>query len=209
MKLTKYQHACMVLQQDDQALVIDPGNFTDDFVLPANVAAVVITHLHPDHCDTEKLQQIISANPDVMVFALSEASDAAGVPIMQVRPGDTVLAGVFSLEFVGGTHATIHENITPVGNVGVIVNDMLYYPGDSFVYPPRPIRWLAAPISAPWLKVSESIDFINVAIPEYVVPTHDAILSSKGQQLVDRVVTGLLAPEIHYRRLDSSESIEL
>lgn len=209
MKLTKYQHACLVLQRDGQSLIIDPGNFTDDFVLPSNVVAVVITHVHPDHCDADKLRQIVTANPDVMVFALAEVSDVAGVSITPVHPGDSVLAGVFSLEFTGGAHATIHENMAPVGNVGVLVNGTLYYPGDSFVQPPRPVRWLAAPISAPWLKVSESIDFINEVNPEHVLPTHDAILSSKGQQLVDRVVAGLLKPEIQYQRLDSSESVEL
>ncbi len=50
MKLTKYEHACVFLENDDgDKVVIDPGIFTN---LPGDlsrIVAIVITHEHPDH----------------------------------------------------------------------------------------------------------------------------------------------------------------
>ena len=51
MKLTKYEHACFSVEHDGMTLVVDPGNFTTDFIAPEGVIAVVITHEHSDHFD--------------------------------------------------------------------------------------------------------------------------------------------------------------
>ncbi|MFP3381565.1 hypothetical protein SB767_35190, partial [Bacillus sp. SIMBA_069] len=76
--------------------------------------------------------------------------------ITVVHPGDSVEAGPFSLRFFGGRHAVIHESIPVVDNVGVLVNDTLYYAGDSFSIPEGvEVDVLAAPAGAPWMKIAE------------------------------------------------------
>lgn len=210
MKLTKYSHACLVLEQDGKSLVIDPGNFTDDFVIPLDVAAVVVTHTHADHCDSNKLEAIVAANPGVVVYGLAEISSSAFVSVTAVAPGDVVSTSGFELEFTGGTHATIHPDIPGIGNLGVTVNrDLLYYPGDSFALPPRHMKWISTPVSAPWMRLAETVEFLREASPERAFPTHDAILSSTGQALVDRVVVNLLDSSIDYQRIESGKTIEL
>lgn len=210
MKLTKYSHACLVLEQDGKSLVIDPGNFSDDFVVPSDVAAVVITHVHPDHCDDDKLQQIMAVHPDVVVYGLAEIVESTTAPVTAVTPGDSVTIDGFELEFTGGNHATIHPDIPGIGNLGIVINrDLLYYPGDSFVQPPRHVQWVATPVAAPWMKLAEAVDFLREAAPARAFPTHDAILSSAGQTLVDRIITRLIDDSIDYRRIKSSETIEL
>lgn len=209
MKLTKYQHACFVLEQDARRLVVDPGNLSDDFVVPTGVVAVVITHLHPDHCDPAKLQAILAENPAAVLYGLAEVAQRAGQPVTAVQAGDTVEAGPFVLEFTGGQHAVIHPDIEPIGNLGLVVNDdLLYYPGDSFSLPPRRPRWIAAPVAAPWMKLSEAVEFLRAIKPEHAFPTHDAILSPAGKEIADRVA-GNLAKNIDYHRLVLSETIEL
>lgn len=49
-----------------------------------------------------------------------------------VAPQDEVEVGPFSLRFTGGWHAAIHRTVPRVHNVGVVVNETLYHPGDSF-----------------------------------------------------------------------------
>lgn len=209
MKLTKYSHACLVLEEDGQRLVVDPGNLSDNFEVPANVLAVVVTHLHPDHCDPAKLQAILAGSPNAVVYALAEVAQHAGQPVTPVLPGDTAVAGPFALEFVGGEHATIHPDIAAIGNLGLVVNgDLLYYPGDSFSLPPRQMRWIATPVTAPWMKLAEAVEFLRQTKPEHAFPTHDAILSSSGKEISDRVVTNLVE-EIDFYRIKSGETIEL
>lgn len=210
MKLTKYSHACLVLERDGKSLVIDPGNFTDDFVMPSDVVAVVVTHMHADHCDAEKLRAIVAEHPGAVIYGLAEIADSASVAVTSVAPGDVVSTGGFELEFTGGAHTTIHRDIPGIGNLGVVVNgDALYYPGDSFAQPPRPMKWIATPVAAPWMKVAEAVEFLREATPARTFPTHDAILSPTGQTLVDRVITNLIDDSIHYQRVASGETIEL
>ncbi|MGC5075433.1 hypothetical protein, partial [Escherichia coli] len=67
-----------------------------------------------------------------------------------VHPGDTLDLGPFHLEFFGGKHAEIHSSIPIVDNVGVLVNDAFFYPGDSYTVPKGAhVALLAAPVGAP------------------------------------------------------------
>lgn len=191
MKLDKFAHACFTVTVDGQTLVVDPGNLTDDFVMPASVVGVVITHQHPDHHDATLLGEILRQFPvavlttdDTIIELEPDNSDSI---VQAVVPGDIVETGPFSLEFFGGEHARIDQSIAPIHNVGVMINNLVYYPGDSFADPLRPVKILALPVSAPWMKLSESLQFLRTVKPERVFPTHDAILSEAGQAIVDRL----------------------
>ena len=49
MQLVKREHACLVLTQSGDTLVVDPGSFTLPLDDLRGVVAIVITHEHPDH----------------------------------------------------------------------------------------------------------------------------------------------------------------
>jgi len=212
MRLTKYEHSCFTLEQDGNVLVIDPGGWTTDFTSPNNVVAVVITHEHADHFDIEKLKAIFETNQDVKIYAPADVIlKIQSLPTQTVATGDSVKIAGFTLDFIGGVHATIHKDFhEPFQNVGVIVNDALYHPGDSLALPGRPIKVLSLPIIAPWEKVSESVDFLLQVRPELTFPTHDAMLSKLGHGLYDRWHS-MAADRIGatYQRLASHETIDL
>ncbi len=205
MKLTKYQHACFVVEKDGATLVVDPGNFSHDFIVPSHVDAIVITHEHPDHLDETRVKAILRANPKATVIAHeSIAGRYTNYTTIGAKVGEIYTIGAFSLRFFGGSHAAIAESIQVPPNLGVLIEDRLYYPGDSFVVPINvPIKELALPASAPWLKIGESMDFLARVKPEFTFPTHDAILSEDGKQLVDRML-GMVASgqNTTYKRLD-------
>ena len=203
MNLTKYEHACFTVEKDDQLIVVDPGNFTTDFIAPSHVTAIVITHEHGDHFDHEHIAAIAAENPDVVIVGHPSITDRIeAFHTISVLPGDEYTTGPFSLRFFGGEHAVIHPDIPTIANLGVLVNDLLYYPGDSFVRPDVPVDTLALPVGAPWLKLSEAVDFVRDVKPRFVFPTHDAVLSDIGKGLADRLVP-MLVPEIEYQRLTS------
>ena len=92
----------------------------------------------------------------------------------------------------------------------MLIENQLYYPGDSFVVPEGiQVHALALPVSAPWLKISESIEFLTAVKPAFTFPTHDAILSTEGKELFDRIL-GATAGGIgtQYKRLDGT-TVEL
>ncbi|MGB4137603.1 MAG: MBL fold metallo-hydrolase [Microbacterium sp.] len=185
MRITKLQHAALRLDEDGSTLLIDPGSFTAPLDDLASVAAVVITHEHADHWTPEHLDAIRSAAPDVPVFAPEGVARAAGDDrITVVSPGDTVTAGPFTLRFFGGRHEVIHSSLPVVDNVGVLVNDVLYYPGDSYAVPQDvDIPLLAAPLGAPWLRIGDAIDFVLAIRPRRAFGTHDMTLSDPGRAM--------------------------
>ena len=189
MKLSKFQHACFTIEQDGQVLVVDPGQITPDFVVPEElVAAIVVTHIHGDHLDLEKLHAIQAKYPDTHLYAHPEVIaefDSTATNTHTVNAGDSINVGPFHLEFIGGEHALIHPDIPMCANLGVIINNRVYYPGDSFIKPGKPIDVLALPIAAPWMKTAEGMDFLVSIAPKMAFPTHDAVLSDAGKQFTD------------------------
>lgn len=204
-------HACLVVEKGGQRIVVDPGAWSTDFVVPENVVAVVVTHEHPDHFDIEKLRAIIATSPDAIIYAHEAVlKNIIEFKTRAVGAGETVPVGEFILRFTGGEHAIIHTSYPPITNLGVIIDDALYYPGDSFVPPNAVVHTLALPVSAPWMKISESMDFLTAVKPMRVFPTHDAILSETGQQLVDRMFTTVAeAINAKYERLPLGTAVEL
>src|SRR3954471_7560361 len=102
MKLTKYEHACVVLEEQGKRLIIDPGEFTAAFGGTDNVVAVVVTHIHGDHFSQEHLDAIVAANPEVIVFTTPEVAQHWADPhATSVKAGDEQPVGLFNLRFYG------------------------------------------------------------------------------------------------------------
>jgi L-ascorbate metabolism protein UlaG (beta-lactamase superfamily) len=206
MKLTKYDHACFTVEKDNQVLVVDPGNFSTDYLPGNNVVAIVITHEHADHFDPEQIAAIVDKNSEAVIIGHeSVVSKIEAFKTQAVAASDKLTVGPFGLEFFGGTHATIHRSIPVIPNLGVMINELLYYPGDSFVLPGRAVDTLAIPAGAPWLKIGDAMDFLELMQPRLAFPTHDAVLSDVGKGLADKLL-GAVAEKhgIEYKRLDTT-----
>ncbi|HWS50954.1 MAG TPA: MBL fold metallo-hydrolase [Microbacterium sp.] len=185
MRVTKYEHAGLRIDQSSETLLIDPGSFTTPIDDLAGVVGIVITHEHPDHWTPEHLDRILRVVPDAPIFAPSGvARAAAGYAITIVAPGDSVDAGGFALRFFGGAHEIIHSSLPVIDNVGVLVNDRLYYPGDSYAVPENvDVDTLAAPLGAPWLRIGDAMDFVLAVNPRRAFGTHDMTLSVIGKNM--------------------------
>jgi L-ascorbate metabolism protein UlaG (beta-lactamase superfamily) len=212
MRITKLEHAALILEETGHRLVIDPGGLTNPILGLGEVDVVVITHEHADHWTGDQLQRIIDSSPHVTLLAPSGVARAAeGFDIQVVEPGGSVEIGPWKLRFFGGNHAIIHPTLPVVENVGVLVNDSLYYPGDSFYNPLGvEVDVLAAPAGAPWLKISEAMDYVTLVAPRRAFGTHDGVLSAAGVGLVhDRLKAVTEAKGGEYFPLKPGEFIDV
>lgn len=187
MRLTKLEHAALVVEDSGDKLYIDPGKFTTPITESAGAVAVVITHEHDDHWAPEQLDRIIDMNPEVRLFGpAGVAAAAADHPVEVVAPGDGIEVGPFRLRFFGGKHALIHRSIPVIDNLGVLVDEALYYGGDSFAVPEGvAVDVLAVPAGAPWLKLSDAMDYVEAVAPRRAFPTHEMLLSRAGKALAN------------------------
>jgi L-ascorbate metabolism protein UlaG (beta-lactamase superfamily) len=200
----------MILDSEGQQLVIDPGNQTGAVSAPGLVA-VVITHEHADHWDAEHLEALRAAHPGVPIYGPAGVAAAAeGFDVSVVAAGERVNAGPFRLRFFGGEHAQIHRSIPLVDNLGVLVNERVYYPGDSFVVPDVPVQLLATPAGAPWLKIGEVMDFVMAVAPRATFAVHDAPLSPMGLNLAHVRIEGAVKEHGgQHHRLAPGDSLEV
>jgi L-ascorbate metabolism protein UlaG (beta-lactamase superfamily) len=184
MEIRKHEHAFLELSQKGQTLLVDPGLYSE--VLPElkEVVGVVYTHLHDDHSFLPHAQQIVKLFPNAQLFGTAEVRvKFEGLAVTAVHHGDHHEVGNFQLDFFGDLHQEIHRSIPLVQNVGVLVNSTLYYPGDSYTICDYPVEVLACPSSAPWLRVGDLIDFLEIQKPKRAFPTHNALLSEAGHAL--------------------------
>ena len=60
-----------------------------------------------------------------------------------------------------------------MANLGFFVEGV-YHPGDSFDVPTdAEVETLFVPVSGPWLKLSESVEFIRAVAPRRAYALHD------------------------------------
>jgi L-ascorbate metabolism protein UlaG (beta-lactamase superfamily) len=212
MRVTKFEHATLTLTDRGSTLIIDPGTFTTPLVDLEQVVGVVITHEHPDHWTPDHLDRIRKAYPGVPIYGPDGVvKAAAGYDVIAVHPGDSLDLDPFRLKFFGGTHAVIHKTIPTVDNVGVLVNDEFYYPGDSYAEPDgAKVKLLAAPVGAPWLKIGDAMDFVLAVAPRQAFGTHDMTLSKAGRDMGRARLTWAVEQDGgEFLEIDPGESTDL
>jgi L-ascorbate metabolism protein UlaG (beta-lactamase superfamily) len=185
MKITKYEHSCLVIEDHGKQLVIDPGAFTTSLPKLENVCSIIVTHVHQDHFSLELIDKILKDNPEVLIYTVEEVAKELGNRKHEVVQSNTSeLCGIFHVSFYGGLHAIIHKSLPTWQNVGILVNDVFYYPGDSLTIPENvTIKCLAVPANAPWMKISETMDFLTAIKAKCVIPVHNDILSDSGHTI--------------------------
>jgi L-ascorbate metabolism protein UlaG (beta-lactamase superfamily) len=181
MQVTKLEHACLVVEQDGARLVIDPGAYTRP-VQDTGVVAVVVTHEHADHASAEQVARILDRNPGIPVFGPAGAAAALAevVAVDVVADGEARSVGPFTLDFHGTHHQVIHSSIPVVDNTGVLVNGVLFHPGDAYIDPGVPVELFAVPVGAPWLRIGDLMDHLTAVAPRRAFPIHEATLSDIG-----------------------------
>lgn len=197
MRLTKFGHACVRVETGDHVLVLDPGCFTDPEAVDG-ATAVLLTHEHPDHYDLERLRRTDAPILTVAGVAARLREDAPDLAerTTVLAPGERGDVGV-PVEAVGERHAVIHPELPGLDNSGFLLEvegTVVFHPGDALTVPDRSVDLLLLPVSAPWLKIGECIDFArDVAAPRSLA-IHDAVYSELGLGVVDSLLGAFLEP---------------
>lgn len=180
MKLTKYIHSCVLLEEGGELLLIDPGSFT--FLqgvrveLFKDVQTILLTHNHPDHIDPDAIRTIVS---------MGNARIVANGQIKEALTDQGIMADFctdlkystehFSIEAFPADHEPILAEAVPQ-NYAYLINRKVLATGDSFA--PHlanvgDVQVLLLPITAPWCTELEVFDFAKAVAAKRVVPVHD------------------------------------
>jgi L-ascorbate metabolism protein UlaG (beta-lactamase superfamily) len=211
MRITKFGHACVRLETGDHTIVLDPGGFTEPEAIDG-ATAVLITHEHADHYSADHLRRT-----DAPIFTIGavaakirdEAPDVAE-RVTVVEPGQQIDPGV-PTDVVGERHAVIHPEMVRFDNSGYLLEVegvRIFHPGDALTVPDGGVDLLLLPVSAPWLKVGECIDFARDVGAPRSLAIHDKVYSDIGLGMVDAHLTRMLGErEQAYVRLQSGQDL--
>lgn len=185
MELTHFGHSCLHVDIDGTTVLFDPGNFSHGFEGITGLSAILITHQHPDHADPHRLPALVEANPQAALYADPQTAAMLGGDWTAVEVGDALTVGGVTIRGVGGRHAVIHPEIPVIDNMSYLVGDdehpaKLMHPGDALFVPGEPVEVLATPAAAPWLKISEAVDYLRAVGPRHAVPIHQGIIAAQA-----------------------------
>ena len=210
MRILKFGHACVRVEHDGAAVVIDPGVFTEVGALDG-ADAVLVTHEHVDHYLPDNLRATDAPVFTIEAVAAKIREDAPEVAerVTAVRPGEEFEAGL-PVRAVGELHAVIHPEFPRFHNSGYLLTagtEKVYHPGDALTAPDEDVDLLCVPVSAPWLKTSEAIDFARAVKAPRNLAIHDRIYSEAGLGIVDGHMNAFLpdAGQEYVRLPDGAE----
>jgi L-ascorbate metabolism protein UlaG (beta-lactamase superfamily) len=188
MRITKFGHACVRIETGGATVVLDPGGFTEGEAVQG-ATAVLLTHEHPDHYDAGHLRATDARVFTIEAVAQRLRSDAPDVAerLTVVTPGESLDVGV-PVQVVGEKHAVIHPELPRVANSGYLLEvegTLVFHPGDSLTVPEVAPDLLLLPVSAPWLKIGECIDFARDVGARRSLAIHDAVYSDAGLAIAD------------------------
>ena len=219
MKLTKYTHSSVRLENDGHVLVLDPGSFAPEGEharLLAGADYLFITHAHPDHFDADRVLPLIAENPQLQVWAPQAVAETIrdAVPEAQVTvvaaDSEFTIPG-FEVQTFGGQHALIHPLIPTIANIGYLINGTVYHPGDSLVVPHGvKAPHVLVPVHAPWSKVQEVIDFVIAVGARHAYPIHNGMINENGTGIIEGLITnfgGKYGTE--FAHLNPGDTVEL
>jgi L-ascorbate metabolism protein UlaG (beta-lactamase superfamily) len=212
MRIFKHGHACVRLETGPHRLVIDPGMFTAEEAVDG-ATVVLITHEHPDHWTPQHLRATHAPVFTIAAVArqIHEQAPDVSERVSVVSPGQVLDLGV-RVEVVGEKHAVIHPELPHFDNSGyflTVEDTTLFHPGDALTVPPTVPDLLLLPVSAPWLKVSECIDYAREVGAPRSLAIHDAIYSDAGLGIVGGHLERFLSPRRQeYVRLAAGEELD-
>ena len=181
MKITKYLHSCLVFELNGHKLLFDPGKFSfaEGEVSPqmfADVDSIVITHIHPDHLDTDNLKKIVALShaPIYTNTQVGEAIAKEGLTYNLMEEG-TFTVGPFKLQAFPVKHEPLLDNLIPQ-MTGFIINDKVLHPVDSMetkLTEHPGIELLLMVTMAPFTNELRIAGFADRVRPKQILPVHD------------------------------------
>lgn len=183
MKITKFGHCCLLIEEKGVRVLTDPGSYSTAQDNVKNIDLILISHEHQDHFHIDSLKRVLENNPNAKITtnkSVGALLDKENIAYEVVEDGQQFSFQDVLIEAFGEAHAIIYASIFAVTNTGYFIANKLFYPGDAFTNPGKPVEILALPVAGPWMKLSEAIDYAKEVKPKKCFPVHEGILKMPG-----------------------------
>lgn len=173
MRLTKFVHSCVLIEDDKSNVLVDPGIFSwnsgvvDVAKLPV-IEAILVTHKHPDHMGEPFVRALTNRFPDVQWVAPPDAHD----DLRSFGAQNLTEKGTKFLSVSIGDHAHVEPFGVQVMNLRASWRDSVTIVGDTHdIQETKDV--LLLPVQAPWGTTIRAVQLALELKPKYILPVHD------------------------------------
>ncbi|HEX7042951.1 MAG TPA: MBL fold metallo-hydrolase [Patescibacteria group bacterium] len=190
MTISKHIHSCLLVEDQNKTILIDPGNYSYDAkALDVNTLkqldAIVITHEHPDHMYIPWIKEIIQKFPNTPIFTTNNAKqlleqenieniNTKGNEFISLEPvphekiwmgkaPENVMATLFGKFVTPGDSHSFNLNRHPEHSEGS--HEVVDQVSNDVI--------LALPVQAPWGSTTRAVELALELKPKIIIPIHD------------------------------------
>ena len=186
MRIAHFGHSCVLVELNGATVLFDPGTFAHGFEGLTGLDAIAITHQHPDHIDPNRIGALLANNPQARLLSDPQTAQQRDEAWEAVPAGRALSIGQLRITGGGGRHAVIHPELPVIDNTVFQLGTehdpaQFVHPGDSLWVPPVDVGVLATPAVAPWMKISEAVDYLRAVGPRTAFPIHYGIVTPEAR----------------------------
>jgi L-ascorbate metabolism protein UlaG (beta-lactamase superfamily) len=170
MKITKFEHSCIMVEVPDRTAIFDPGVMSEgalDVSKREFLDDIFITHAHEDHLSIDLIKKLAEKFPDVRITATEQVVNQLqeeGIKASNLPPE--------GVEFFTAPHEPVEPAFPMVDEIGIHYLNKVTHPGDSHTFTESK-EILLLPVAAPWGSMVKAINLAIELGPKHVVPIHD------------------------------------
>jgi L-ascorbate metabolism protein UlaG (beta-lactamase superfamily) len=207
MKVTKFVHACLLVETPERVALFDPGTMSAaalDVDKVSRLDDIFITHIHQDHFDTDLIQKLVTKFPDVLITSTPEV--VAKLKDLGITASDQAPEGV---TFFDSPHESVKPLFAAPQEIGIHYLDVLSDPGDSHSFHESKAI-LALPVAAPWGSTIKALNLALELKPKHVLPIHDWHWSDTArEQMYDMFEGQLKERGITFHKLQTGIPVDI
>jgi L-ascorbate metabolism protein UlaG (beta-lactamase superfamily) len=207
MKITRYFQSCLLVEEDNVRILIDPsGQEKDRMSKFGELDAVLYTHEHADHFDADMAQTFVEAGI-APVYANTSTAKLIKASKTVVKNGQELQIKGVKIKVLELPHCLMPDGSKGPLNVGFLINDKLFHPGDGKELAGLKVQILAVPMLGPDVSIKDACDFAKQVSMATAIPIHYDSFGAKPDFFVN--VSKLYDMPFNVMPLSIGKTVEL
>jgi len=207
MKITRYFQSCLLIEEGNVRILIDPSGHEKDHIGKlGQLDAVLYTHEHSDHFDAELAQTFVE-QAIAPVYANPSTAKLIKASKTVVKDGQEFKIDGVSIKVIELPHSLMPDGSRGPQNVGYLIGNKFFHPGDGKELSGLKIDNLALPIIGPDISIRDAFAFAKQVSAKSVIPIHYDLLGLKPEVVESFAKRFEMPFKVHI--LKSGDTIEL
>lgn len=178
MKITKYTQSCLLIEDGNGRVLIDPSAAEKDHLdSMGKLDAVLFTHEHSDHFDADVAKLL--ASQGVKIYANASTAKLIDAELTEVSDGQEFVAGGIDIKALELPHCLMPDGSQGPQNTGYLISGRLFHPGDGKEIDGLSADILAVPIAGPDISIKDACDFLKQVSAKDAVPIHFDMMNAR------------------------------